>query len=139
MLGSVGTGKTFFCAALLNYFYETYAQEGIYYLTGRHLASKIREAINAKIEPYGIVQKFASQAMLIVDDIGAGSISDWQKEIILELMDERYNTQKPTVVTSNLDPAQLKEFDFRLHSRLMAKGNLIIQRWENDRRQMDAV
>jgi DNA replication protein DnaC len=135
LLGSTGTGKTYLSAALLNYFFDQ--GDEIYYINSRHFFQAIQEAIKMDQNQYGAIKKFIDQDILILDDIGAGRTTEWQQEMLLELIDGRSESSKPTIITSNLSLENIdKTFDFRVHSRLAAKRNLILQRWDKDRRQL---
>ncbi len=53
--------------------------------------------------------------VLILDDLGAQSATPWAQEKLFQLINHRFNTQAPTVVTAALD---LEDLDERLASRL---------------------
>lgn len=53
--------------------------------------------------------------LLILDDFGAQSATPWAKEKLFQLLNHRYVTQLPTVITTNL---RLSEIEPRLRSRL---------------------
>lgn len=45
--------------------------------------------------------------ILAIDDIGSETMSNWLDEVFKELLDHRYNMQKPTIFTSNVPIASL--------------------------------
>lgn len=45
--------------------------------------------------------------VLVLDDLGKEQVSDWSVATLFELVDARYRSGKPTVVTSNLNRAQI--------------------------------
>jgi DNA replication protein DnaC len=53
--------------------------------------------------------------LLILDDLGSQSATPWAKEKLFQLLNHRYVTQLPTVITTNL---RLSEIEPRLRSRL---------------------
>ena len=59
-----------------------------------------------------------SVPLLVLDDLGAEKGTDWARERVFELVDARYNSLMPTIVTTNHD---IGAFDERLASRLLAK------------------
>jgi DNA replication protein DnaC len=135
LMGSTGTGKTYFCASLLNYLYEFKGRRSVYYITARHFFQHLQNSINEGHSAYSGIEKFKDQNILIVDDIGAGRTTEWQQEMLLELIDSRYNSMLPTVFTTNLDFKKIKEeLGFRIFSRLGAKENVHLEFWESDRR-----
>lgn len=138
LLGFPGVGKTYFCAALLNYFWDQGLD--VHYTISRHFFQKIQEAIRENGNQYYVIQNLAEKEILIIDDIGAGTNTEWQQEMLLELIDLRYNSQKPTVITSNLKYDEIKEIlGARIYSRLRASENLMLGMWEKDRRLMKRI
>jgi len=56
---------------------------------------------------------------LVLDDLGAGSLSDCERRYTLELIDTRLNSMRPTIVTSNWNLEEISErMDDRVASRL---------------------
>lgn len=65
--------------------------------------------------------------LLIVDDLGAARHSEWTEEITMRLINRRYNELLPTVITSNLAPADLREqLGDRIASRLAEMTERVI-------------
>jgi DNA replication protein DnaC len=56
--------------------------------------------------------------VLALDDLGAEKTTEWAAEQIYEVLNYRYVKRKPTLVTSNLAPKELPDYDGRLASRL---------------------
>lgn len=46
-------------------------------------------------------------SVLLLDDVGGGTVSDWSRSRLLSLIDTRWLVKRPTIVTTNLTPAQL--------------------------------
>jgi len=49
--------------------------------------------------------------ILAIDDIGSEVMSNWLEEVFKELLDHRYNQQKPTIFTSNVQIENLPFVD----------------------------
>lgn len=65
--------------------------------------------------------------LLIVDDLGAARHSEWTEEVTMRLINRRYNELLPTVLTSNLAPAALREqLGDRITSRLSEMSERVI-------------
>jgi len=66
---------------------------------------------------------------LILDDVGSSTKhTDWREEVLFEILDYRYNNMKPTLITSNFTSEDFKKYyHFRVHSRLFANDNTIIE------------
>lgn len=75
---------------------------------------------------------------VMIDDLGSSGFNDWRREVLLHAIDTRYESQKPTVFTSNLNRKQIADgLGFRSHSRLFAIENTIIEMHEGkDQRQV---
>lgn len=54
--------------------------------------------------------------LLILDDLGAQSTTPWATEKLYQILNYRYNTRLPTVITTN---RELEEINLRLRSRLV--------------------
>ncbi len=73
---------------------------------------------------------------VILDDVASGINPDkvtyrdleFRREVFFSFLDYRYNSKKPTVITSNLTREQFKQvYSERIFSRLFAKENTIIE------------
>ncbi|KPL86262.1 hypothetical protein SE18_14845 [Herpetosiphon geysericola] len=74
---------------------------------------------------------FRKAPILLLDDLGAENATDWGKETLFQLLNERYEYQRPTVITSNLHPNTAeanRRFGMRLCSRLLdaVQGQLVV-------------
>ena len=74
---------------------------------------------------------FRKAPILLLDDLGAENSTDWGKETLFQLLNERYEYQRPTVITSNLHPNSPdahRRFGMRLCSRLLdaVQGHLVV-------------
>ena len=50
-----------------------------------------------------VFERYARCGLLVLDDLGKGSKTDWAVERIYMLLDYRYNHKLPTIITSNYD------------------------------------
>lgn len=67
--------------------------------------------------------------LLIYDDIGSTGEgkTDWRKEVIFELINIRYESQRPTVLATNYNYEQvIQKLGERTYSRLFSKENTYI-------------
>lgn len=68
--------------------------------------------------------------VLVLDDLGSTRINEWQREVLLGVVDERWQHARPVVITSNMD-----EFDDALGERLtsrLADGATVVTLDGND-------
>jgi DNA replication protein DnaC len=134
VMGNPGTGKTYLSAAILNMLFEN--KNEVLYTTHRRFIEEIHRAIEDGKTQHSVIEKYSNKKYLIIDDLGAATCTDWQKEMILELIDRRYSDQCKTMITSNLNEKQIKEMlGQRTSSRLFDQKNAFLQFWTNDNRQ----
>lgn len=66
------------------------------------------------------------RALVVLDDLGREKASDWTGEIVYALVNARYENRLPTLVTSNLSPADLRSSPYwPCVSRLGEDGALV--------------
>lgn len=64
--------------------------------------------------------------LVVIDDLGREKTSDWTAEVLYVLVNARYEAMLPTLVTSNLNPTELKASGYwQLISRLAEDGRLV--------------
>ena len=97
--GNSGTGKTFNSACIGNYLMDRGKSVLVlnlaYYLTNL-------KAQWSSIETE-VLRKVSECDLLIIDDFGAEKITDWVLEKVFLLIDTRYKTEKPVIITTNLE------------------------------------
>ena len=134
VLGHPGTGKSYMCAAVLNYLYDQ--GYDIVYTTHRRFIDEIKKAIQSDKREHEVILKYAQRRFLIFDDLGSSRGTAWEQEMILDLIDRRYGDNQKTLITSNLNQNELREFyGKRVESRLFDQHNAFLNFWSNDRRQ----
>lgn len=133
-MGSPGTGKTYAAAAILNLLFEK--KEEVYYTTHRRFIEEIHRAIEEGKSQHSVTDKISYKKFLILDDLGSATCTEWQKEMLLELIDRRYSNKDKTFITTNLSEKQLYEFlGDRTASRIFDKRNEIFTLWTEDNRR----
>lgn len=126
-LGNPGIGKTYLCASLTSWALEKF--QNFRYFNERQLFTKIRQSIEETKGDYlDALKYFVDDELIMLDDIGSSGFTDWRKDVFFEAVDLRYNSLKPTVITSNLSKADFfKTYHSRLTSRLFSSENTIIE------------
>ncbi len=133
--GPVGVGKTYAACALALLCQEANATTK--YTSQASILRAIRSTWGTRAErsEEGVWRELTTPSVLIVDDIGAARGNDNDAMRISELIDERYNEQKPTVLVTNLKPEQLKvELGDRAYDRICEGGKLIVMGGESRRK-----
>ncbi|MFF3689970.1 ATP-binding protein [Streptomyces sp. NPDC002187] len=77
--------------------------------------------------------------LLIIDDLGAAKSSEWTEEITTRLINRRYNEMLPTLITTNLGMADLRDYiGDRVASRLTEMTDKVILDGPDRRRAIAA-
>jgi len=66
----------------------------------------------------GTTATLKSVPLLIMDDIGAEKVSEWTRERLLNIISERYGSERSIIFTSNLAP---QEIEMMLGSRVRSR------------------
>lgn len=130
--GNAGTGKTHLSCAI--------AKDIMFNLHKKVLFMTCHRAINsikhASFEDKSAnTEKLTSCDLLILDELGISSGSIADDLILFDLINRRYEDEKPTILLSNLDPIELKNFlGVTIWDRLKeGGGELISFNWESKR------
>lgn len=117
--GDRGNGKSHLCAAVANHLIAT--GRPALFISMPDLLSALRQAmdlqVNTEQESYsGRINVIKTASVLILDDLGAESLSDWSESVLFELLDYRYRNQLATMIVTN---CALDDFEARVTSRLL--------------------
>jgi len=123
-IGPTGTGKTMLACIIANELILKHKTSVYYAKISRDFFNRIKSTFNTESNIYGrgedIFQKLAAANLLILDDFGVQADSEWEKRTLYDLIDARYENQKPVLITSNTGPDEWKNmFNGRIYSRLM--------------------
>lgn len=111
MLGNPGTGKTFSASCIANYLINQ--KRRVIMTSFVKLISIIQNG--SKETEQEIIEKLNSAELLIIDDLGAERGTDYAIERVYNIVDSRYRSRKPLVLTTNLSLQEMKETsDIRL-------------------------
>jgi DNA replication protein DnaC len=110
LFGDTGTGKTTLAMLVSKMALEGGHSVAIYSLP--KLLARIRRTYES--EPGGdsylsFFERLTSVDLLHIDDLGAEKRSDWVLEQLYALINERYETQRSVLVTTNLPHEELEE------------------------------
>ncbi len=113
--GNYGSGKTHLAIAIANYRLEL--GDDVLFMTTPDLLDHLRATYSPTraIEYDELFERLRNTSLLVLDDLGTESPTPWAQEKLFQLLNHRYLHRLPTVLTMNLDEAQL---DPRLRSRL---------------------
>ena len=125
--GSPGIGKTYFCAAMMEWIIPNF--NNFRYWNETELFKRIRSSMNEyNSEQLETLKFLIDDEIVIIDDIGFSGPNEWRNMILSDLIDERYNTMQPTIFTSNYSKKEFETiYHARVSSRLFASENIIIE------------
>lgn len=121
LYGGAGTGKTFLASLIA----KSFALDGLQveFKNVPALFDELKSHFDGDVQ--GILTRYFESDLLILDDLGAGQMSEWSVGVIGLILNERYNSNRLTVVTSNFDLRGLEE---RLASKDSYSATRIISR-----------
>ncbi len=118
LVGNVGTGKTHLAASIANALLDT--GRSVVMSTLANLAAEMSRDFGVKREE--VLDRVADCSLLILDDVGAERQTDFMRENAYEIVNTRYLSGRPLIVTTNLTPEQLSSNNIqeaRLFSRIL--------------------
>jgi DNA replication protein DnaC len=116
LLGGYGCGKTHLAAAIANHAIAL-GKPALFVVVPDlldHLRSTYSPFSSSTYDQR--FEDIRTASLLILDDLGAHSATQWAQEKLFQLFNYRYNAQLPTVVTTN---HELEEIDIRIRSRII--------------------
>jgi DNA replication protein DnaC len=119
-MGDTGCGKTHLAAAIVNYRYEV-GKPALFVVVPDFL-DHLRSAFNpdSKVSYDELFESVKTAPLLVLDDFGEQSTNPWVKEKLYQLINYRYNSRLPTVITTRLSLDEImSEVDSSISSRLV--------------------
>ncbi|MDO4649675.1 MAG: ATP-binding protein [Eubacteriales bacterium] len=115
--GEVGSGKSFLAACIANALLE----QGIPVLMTNF--SKILNQMGAMYseERYRYIASFSNFSLLIIDDLGIERSTEYALEQVYAVVDERYKSGLPLIITTNLTIAELRNPVDVPHARIYSR------------------
>lgn len=133
--GHTGTGKTHLACAIAAAVMKEHCMGAVY--------STISFAIRQVKDTYGkrdareqdVINAFALPDLLILDEVGVQHGSDTERNILFEIINERYEQMKPTILISNLSVGDLTQFTGdRVVDRMKeGGGRVLVFDWNSHR------
>ena len=116
LLGGYGCGKTHLAAAIANRVIDR--GQAVLFVVIPDLLDYLRATFGPN-SPVTYDERFdqvRNAPLLILDDLGTQSSTDWAQEKLFQILNYRYNARLPTVITSNQG---LEDIDLRIRSRMV--------------------
>ena len=115
--GDVGTGKSFVAACIANALLD----QGIPVLMTNF--SKILNQMGAMYseERYRYIASFSNYSLLILDDLGIERSTEYALEQVYAVIDERYKSGLPVIITTNLKIAEIRNPQDVVYARIYSR------------------
>ena len=134
LVGIVGSGKTHVACAILNALLQT-GRKGLF-LTVVQAFRRIKETYGRDSEKteQEALRGLVAPDILILDEVGVQFGTDAEHRILLEIVNERYNRMKPTILMSNLTiPEFTALVGERVVDRFREGGRVLVFDWQSMR------
>jgi len=120
LVGPVGTGKTHQAIGAMRGLVMARAALGkpITFMSTSHPTFNERLRVKKDDTHSQVLPEALAVDVLVIDDLGAGIATPWTADTLFRLIDGRWSECRPLICTTNLSPAQLREMDDRVASRL---------------------
>lgn len=119
LYGTVGTGKTYHAASIANLLID----KGYKVLMTNF--TRISNHLQGTFEKNEYIDSLNNYSLLILDDLGVERKSEYMQEIVYNIIDARYRSGLPFIVTTNLTAEQLKKPDnienARIYDRILER------------------
>ena len=124
-LGQSGIGKTMICASICNQRLKEFHQ--VKYMIWNEFVDKLKR-MSYDSDRDDFFNEYAKAEILYIDDLFKGKVTETDVNVAFQLINERYNTNLVTIVSSELLLKDLREIDEAIAGRLKEKAkNYCIQ------------
>lgn len=122
-MGQVGSGKTHLSMAICNNI-MTVHKVGCIYMPYREEVTRIKQTVTDSINYNNAINRFKNAPVLMIDDLLKGKNSDADINILFEIINYRYLSNMPMVISTEKTVDELLDYDEGTMSRVieMARG-----------------
>lgn len=135
-VGKPGTGKTHLAVGIALHIMKQ--NRSVLFTTVQRAIRSVKDtwARGSEVSESQAIQTLAYPDLLILDEVGVQFGSDFEKQILFDVLNERYEKRKPCILLSNIAPSELSGYlGERVADRLREDGGkLIAFDWESHRR-----
>ena len=128
--GEPGNGKTMLACIALNELILWSGKPGLYIDLSFEYFQRLRSTYNEESEMHGraaeIIEELSSVPFLVIDDFGVQRNTEWEKEMLYNLVDRRYADERLTFITTNKSIDEVRQLsDGRIYSRLVEMCHVV--------------
>lgn len=134
LYGSVGTGKTYYAACIANKLIDD--GYSVVMTNFARLTNTIQGKFDGKQE---FIDSLNRYSLLIIDDLGAERKSEFMQEMVFNIIDSRYRSGLPFIITTNLTAEEIKKNQdigySRIYDRILERCFPVAVTGDSRRRQ----
>ena len=125
-----GTGKSHLCTGICGVLLES--GHDVRYMLWRDVSRELKAVVNDTAFNE-LAAPYKRCAVLYIDDFLKGGMGDADKRLAFELLNSRYNSRRPTLISSELSIDAVLDWDEAIGSRIYerAKGYVIHANGQN--------
>lgn len=140
-LGKPGTGKTHLACGIA---LQAMQQDGarVLFMTVQRAIRSVKDtyAKGSEVSESEAIERLVAPDLLILDEVGVQFGSDFERNTLFDVLNERYEKRKPSIFLSNLTKDELAAFlGERVMDRLREDGGAVIAfTWDSHRGKVAA-
>lgn len=125
LLGNVGSGKTHLAMAVSNYLINIGVN--VMYVDYRGFITRMKQSMIDRDEYELMIRRVQNVEILFIDDFYKGNLTKTDPSIMFEVINYRYFSKKPIILTSEMDLEDIIDVDEGVGSRIreMSEGFVI--------------
>jgi len=136
-VGNPGTGKTHLAIGIALHILKK--QKTVLFTTVQRAIRRVKDTWTKGSDESetAAINAIAYPDLLILDEVGVQFGSEFERQVIFDILNERYEKRKPTILLSNIPAKDLGGYlGDRVADRLKEDGGKLIQfTWESHRRK----